>query len=202
MTTKLLLKTELALMLALLGAGVFFPQAFTRLLSQPPLYIHVKFVHILAVTLFFANAVIGTIWETRSLLQGTPEIIRYTYRTVVWLDAVFTAPLILISVLSGIMLATILGGVGTIGWISNALYLFLFSGAVWIAADIPTQYRINRHFEALPADATALPRPLTRLLWWRLAISAAGTLPLLVIFYLMIHKPDLPTVAHWLGGRP
>jgi len=143
--------------------------------------------------------VIGTIWETRSLLNGRPEIIRYTYHTVVWLDAVFTAPLILISVLSGIMLATILGGVGEIGWVSNALLLFLLSGVVWISADIPTQYRIKRHFEALAGDCRELPRPLRRLLWWRMAISAAGTLPLLVIFYLMIHKPALPTVAAWLG---
>lgn len=199
MSTKVLLRTEIALMVALLGFGVLFPQAFTRLLSQPPLYIHVKFIHILAVTLFFANAVIGTIWETRSLLNGTPEIIRYTYRTVVWLDAVFTAPLILISVLSGIMLATILGGVSTIGWISNALFLFLLSGAVWVSVDIPTQYKINKLFETLAPNTTQLPRELTRLLWWRMAIAAAGTLPLLVIFYLMIHKPDLPPVGQWIA---
>lgn len=186
-------------MVTLLLAGFLFPQAFTRTLSHPSFYIHAKFVHILAVTLFFANAVIGTIWETRSLLNGNPEIVRYTYRTVVWLDAVFTAPLILISVLSGLMLATILGGVSTIGWISNALFLFLFSGAVWITADIPTQYRINRLFLTVDRDCPKLPAPLVKLLWLRMAISAAGTLPLLVIFYLMIHKPELPTVGNWLG---
>jgi len=52
MTTKRLLGAELAVMLLLLGSGFLFPGPFTRLLQQPSLYVHVKFVHILAVTLF------------------------------------------------------------------------------------------------------------------------------------------------------
>jgi uncharacterized membrane protein len=177
--------------------ALLFPAAFTAWLSRPELYLHAKFIHVLSVTLFFANAVIGTIWEARSLVCGTPEIIRYTYRTVAWLDAVFTAPLILIAVCSGIMLGTILGGVGSIGWVSTTLFLFGVSGTVWVLLDIPMQYRVNRLFETVEPQCPQLPQPLRRLLWRRMGINFLGMLPLLVGFYLMVHKPAIPTVASW-----
>jgi len=184
-------------MLVLFLWGLVFPQNFTSLLKAPQFYVTAKFFHILCVTLFFGNAVIGMLWETRSLLSGKPEIVRFTYQTVVWMDAVFTAPLIIISVVSGIMLGTILGGVWTIGWISLAFILFFVSGAVWILADIPTQYKINQLFQNVEIGTESLPSRLTRLLWYRLGISICGTLPLLTIFFLMVHKPEITPVAKW-----
>jgi uncharacterized membrane protein len=171
------------------------PKTFTSLLSHPDFYLHAKFIHILSVTLFFANAVIGTFWETKGLLSKNPELIRYTYQTVSWMDAVFTAPLILLAVISGISLGTILGGIWTLGWLSVAFVLFLFSGALWIAIDIPTQYKINRLFQGVEKEALSLPRNLTRLLWARMGINLFTLLPLLVIFYLMIHKPQIQGLA-------
>jgi len=195
--TKRLLLFYLSTMLVLFLWGLVFPQNFTSLLKAPQFYVTAKFFHILCVTLFFGNAVIGMLWETRSLLSGKPEIVRFTYQTVVWMDAVFTAPLIIISVVSGIMLGTILGGVWTIGWISLAFILFFVSGAVWILADIPTQYKINQLFQNVEIGTESLPSRLTRLLWYRLGISICGTLPLLTIFFLMVHKPEITPVAKW-----
>ena len=197
MKTKRLLLFYLSTMLVLFLWGLVFPQNFTSLLKAPQFYVTAKFFHILCVTLFFGNAVIGMLWETRSLLSGKPEIVRFTYQTVVWMDAVFTAPLIIISVVSGIMLGTILGGVWTIGWISLAFILFFVSGAVWILADIPTQYKINQLFQNVEIGTESLPSRLTRLLWYRLGISICGTLPLLTIFFLMVHKPEITPVAKW-----
>lgn len=176
----------------LLSCGFLFPKNFTAMLERPELYLHVKFIHILCVTLFFANTVIGSIWEMRSLYSGRPVIIEHTYKTVLWLDAVFTAPLIIFSVLSGIMLGTILGGVWSMGWLSIAFLLFLLSGAVWLAADLPNQHKVNHLFATLPPGSEVLPPELKRLLWRRMLINFLGFAPLLVIFFLMVHKPDLP----------
>ena len=63
-----------------------FPHGFEAFLSRPELYLHAKLAHVLAATLFFGNVVIGTIWETRSLVSKRAEIIRYTYATVAWLE--------------------------------------------------------------------------------------------------------------------
>ncbi len=194
--TKPLLISQLGLMAGLIVAALVWPQAFLTFIKRPELFIHAKFLHVLTVTLFFANAVIGTIWETRSLMTNSPEIIRHTYKTVIWLDAVFTAPLILVAVLTGIMLGTIMGGVWSMKWLALAFSLFLFSGALWVALDIPTQYKTKRLFELVPADAKALPAELTKLLWIRLGINLFTILPLLVIFYLMVHKPELAWLRH------
>ncbi len=95
------------------------------------------------------------------------------------------------------MLGTILGGVWTIGWVSIAFSIFMFSGLVWVLIDIPTQYQVNKLFAVL-AKGEAIPPKLKRLLWMRMGVNALGVFPLLLIFFLMIHKPDVPKVGTWL----
>ncbi len=197
MKTSRILIFNVGLMAFLLLAGLLFPRAFTSMLERPELYLHVKFVHILCVTLFFANTVIGTLWELRSLTSDNPIIVEHTYRTVLWLDAVFTAPLIIFSVMSGIMLGTILGGVWSMGWLSLAFLLFLLSGLVWIVADIPNQHKVKRLFAEMPKGSEVLPAELKKLLWRRMIINFLGFAPLLIIFFLMVHKPDLPPLSAW-----
>ncbi|MBI1861648.1 MAG: DUF2269 family protein [Deltaproteobacteria bacterium] len=199
MKTKPLLVFTISLMLALIGWVQFFPGPFFRVVDRLESYPDLKFLHIFTVTLFYANAVIGTLWEARGLLSRDLPIIRHTYRTVTFLDATFTAPLILVAAFSGILLARLYGGIWTIGWVSTALTLFLGSGIFWRVADIPTQYRVRRAFERVPVDVTEVPSELQRLLWLRLAINIASLLPLTVVFYLMVHKPEMRTVGRVLG---
>ncbi len=190
-TTKPFLFFYLAVMAGMIGFSLVWPTTVENLLARPDFYKHAKFIHILTVTLVFSNAVIGSLWELRALLNGKPSIIRYTYENVVWLDAVFTAPLIIIAVVSGIMLGTILGGVWSMNWLALAFSLFLFSGGVWLLLDIPSQYKAKKLFAKMDEGATALPEKLSRLLWWRMALNACTLVPLLFIFYLMVHKPEL-----------
>ena len=193
-----MLSFYLSLMAGLLAFAHFFPEPFRNLLNHDDWYLQAKFVHVVSVTLFFANVIIGTIWEWRSLRSKREEIIRYTYQTVTWLDAVFTAPLVILAVISGIMLATILGGVWNIGWVSTAFSLFLLSGMLWIIADIPTQYLVKRLFASMENGACSIPLRLTRLLWLRMLINLVSIVPLTFIFYLMVNKPEMPTVGRWL----
>ena len=109
--TSKILKLSLVLMGGMIVVGLVFPRQFKDFFTKPEMHLYAKFFHIISVTLVFANAVIGTLWETRGLLSKRAEVIRYTYQTVTWMDSVFTAPLILIAVFSGILMATNLGGV-------------------------------------------------------------------------------------------
>jgi uncharacterized membrane protein len=73
--------------------------------------------------------------------------------------------------------------------------LFLLSGLFWVLSDIPTQYRVKRLTASLdPSDGT-LPAELTRLLMLRWWISLAGVAPLVVVFILMVYKPEIPALA-------
>jgi len=195
MKTKFFLFGSLAIMSGLIIFAIFFQTEFIALLNQPALYSHALFVHIAAVTLFFANAVLGMIWESRSLASGRKDVILHTYSTVAWLDAHLSSPLIILSVIAGLMLSFMMGDLWQIGWLSAGFVLFLLSGIFWVLSDIPTQYKVKRLTAALDPSAETISEELTRLLklrWW---ISLAGVAPLVVVFVLMVYQPDIPALA-------
>ena len=71
------LKVSIFLMGSLILFGLAFPAPFKSLFARPEFHLYAKFFHILSVTLVFANAVIGTFWETRGLLSQRAEVIQY-----------------------------------------------------------------------------------------------------------------------------
>ena len=195
--TKTILTVFMVIMAGIIGYAVFFQDAFVALLQHSALYTHARFLHIFAISLFFTNAVVGIIWEHRSLASGSKEIILHTYNTVTFLDSLFSSPLIILSLLGGLSLSFNLGDFWQIGWLSVSFLLFILSGMIWIASDIPTQYKVKRLISQLSPEDQHLPDELIRLLklrWW---ISLAGVLPLVIVFILMVYKPDMPAVAEW-----
>ncbi len=198
MKTKHVLALFLALMAALIVLALIFREGFLALLDQPALLAHARFVHIAATTLFFANAALGMVWEARSLKSGRKETILHTYDTVAWLDARLSSPLIVLSLVSGLMLAVASGDLWRIGWLSNAFVLFLLSGVIWVASDIPTQYKVKRLTAAARESADdAIPSELVRVLKLRLWVGLAGVLPLVAVLALMVYRPDIRAVAMW-----
>ena len=197
MNTKKPLAFFLGIMVGMVILALIFPAQLEEFLDRPALYHHVLFVHIVSVTLFFGNAVIGILWELRALASERADAILHTYNTVTWLDARFSAPMIVISLLAGIMLSVILGDMWKIGWLSLSFILFIFSGLVWVLSDIPTQYKIKKFIAELEPDADAVPEELMRLLKMRLWISIAGVAPLAVVFILMVYKPQIEPIAQW-----
>lgn len=198
MKTQWVLTGGLTIMAALIVTALIFPREIMATLNQPVLYPHALFVHVVSATLFFANAVVGMLWELRALALGQKEAILHTYRTVSWLDARFSTSLILLAVCSGLILAFTTSTMWEVGWLSTSFVLFLVSGVIWVTSDIPTQYRIRSLMAALRPEDTVLPPGLTRVLklrWW---ISLGGILPLVLVFVLMIYKPDFPSLFMWL----
>ncbi len=202
MKTRYILYGFLSIMAGLIAFALFFRAEFTALLNRPALHVHVFFVHVASATLFFANAVVGMLWEMRSLASGRKEVILHTYATVAWLDARFSSPLIVLSLVSGLSLSFMMGDLWEIGWLSLGFILFLLSGLIWIAGDIPTQYKVKRLMAALDPGEPALPEELLRLLKLRWRIGLAGVAPLVVVFVFMVYKPDIPSPASWFRYRP
>ena len=199
MKSNVVLVFFLVVMAVMIVVALVFPAQLQEFLNRPSLYRHVLFAHIVAAALFFANAVIGILWEARSLASGRADIVLHTYNTVAWLDAGFSSPLIVLTLISGIILSIVLGGMWQIGWLSLAFLLFLLSGVVWVVSDIPTQYRIKKLIAAVDPDAQTLPEELMRLIRMRLWISIAGVLPIVVVFVLMVYKPEIVPIGRWFG---
>lgn len=195
--TKYILVGFLAIMAGMIGFAIVFQEAFIAFLKHPVIYSHARFLHIAAVTLFFANAVVGMLWEQRSLASGSKEVILHTYNTVAYLDSRFSSPLIILSVLGGLSLSFNIGDLWQIGWLSVGFLLFLLSGVFWIVSDIPTQYKIKQLISSLKPGDQTLPDELIRLLKLRLWISMAGVVPLVIVFILMVYKPEITAVADW-----
>jgi uncharacterized membrane protein len=187
----------LVVMAGMIGFAVFFQDTFISLLKNPALLRHARFLHIAATALFFSNAVLGMIWERRSLASGSKEIILHTYNTVAFLDALFSSPLIILSLLGGLSLSFNLGDLWQTGWLSVSFLLFLLSGVIWMGSDIPTQYKVKRLMLDLGQEGKNISPELIRLLNFRLRIGIAGVLPLLIIFVLMVYKPEIKAVADW-----
>ena len=197
--SKTILSIFIILMAGMIGFAVIFKDTFIALLKNPVLQEHARFIHILSISLFFTNAVVGILWEKRSFVTENKEIILHTYNTVAFLDSIFSSPLIILSLLSGLSLSFQMGSLWQIGWLSVSFLLFILSGVIWVASDIPTQYKVKRLMSRISQDDQKLPRELVRILklrWW---ISMAGVLPLLVVFILMVYKPYINVVVHWFN---
>ena len=177
--------------------AVVFKDSFVALLNNPALLKNARFFHIFAVSLFFSNSIVGILWERQSLASGSKEVILHTYNTVTLLDALFSSPLIILSLLGGLSLSFNTGELWEIGWLSVSFLLFILSGIIWIASDIPTQYKLKKLLSQLNPEDQYLPVELIRLLklrWW---IGMAGVLPLIAVFILMVYKPEITAVADW-----
>lgn len=195
--TRIILTIFLLMMGAMVVLAVVFKDSFVALLNNPALLKNARFLHIFAVSLFFSNSIVGILWERQSLASGSKEVILHTYNTVTLLDALFSSPLIILSLLGGLSLSFNAGDLWEIGWLSVSFLLFILSGIIWIVSDIPTQYKVKNLLAHLNPDDQHLPVELIRLLklrWW---IGMAGVLPLLVVFMLMVYKPDIKAVAYW-----
>ena len=195
--TKVILIVSLVIMAAMIVSAVFFKEGFLSLMQLPMIQNHARMMHIAAVTIFFANAVVGMIWERRSLATGNKEIVLFTYNTVTLLDSMLSSPLIIFSLIGGLSLSVQLGELMQIGWLSVSFLLFLLSGLVWVITDIPTQYKVKRLIAGIQPEDQTLPAELVRIMklrWW---IGIAGVLPLVVAFVLMVYKPDMMAVADW-----
>jgi len=196
--TKSILLLLLAVMAAMIIAAIFFKEAFVSMVLQPMIQRHARMIHIAAVTIFFANALVGMIWERRSLATGNKQIILYTYNTVTLLDALLSSPLIILTLIGGLSMSFRLGELMQIGWLSVSFLLFLLSGLVWVVTDIPTQYKVKRLLSSIQPDDQTLPVELVRIMNLRWRIGIAGVLPLVAAFVLMVYKPDMTAVADWL----
>jgi len=195
--TKIIQMLLLAVMAAMILAAIFFKEDFISLMQQPLIQKHARMLHIAAATIFFANALVGMIWERRSLATGNKEIVLHTYATVTLLDTLLSSPLIILSLIGGLSLSFRIGELMKIGWLSVSFVLFLFSGLVWVVTDIPTQYKVKRLIASIKPEDQTLPAELVRIMklrWW---IGMAGVLPLVVVFFFMVYQPDMIAVADW-----
>ena len=151
-------------------------------------YLLLKTVHILSSTLLFGTGLGTAFHGFMANRSGDLAARRIVNRNVVIADWLFTTPAVIVQPVTGVWLARIAGYPLTTGWLAAAIMLYVFVGACWLPV-VGIQIEMRRIVDRI-ADGEALPARYSNLsrIWFVLGWPAfAGVL---VIFWLMVTKPD------------
>ena len=145
------------------------------------------FMHQLGAVLFVGNIVVSALWMSLAKRAGTPDALRLGVNGIMMTDAVFTTPGALLLLLNGGILGTDFFRAGS-NWLFVGIVLFLLTFVLWVAVLLPTQRKLWRAMERMPA-AGPVPAECARLLarWFR--FGGIATLLPLATLVLMVFKP-------------
>lgn len=151
-------------------------------------YLTLKWLHILSSTLLLGTGLGIAFFMWMAHLTRDARTIAATARVVVIADSVFTAPAVLVQLLSGLWLAQKLHLPLATFWVKTGLVLFFVTGACWLPV-VWLQIRarnLARHAAAMHAP---LPPAYAQVMRWWFWLGWPAFLCVIAIFWLMVHKP-------------
>ncbi len=153
-------------------------------------YLILKTIHILSSTLLFGTG-LGTAFHGW-MAQRSRDVraISVVSRNVVLADWIFTAPAVVVQPVTGVALALNAGFPLTSGWLVLAIVLYGVVGACWLPV-VWLQIRMHQLVKQALAADTPLPTLYYRYARWWFILGWPAFLCVIVIFYLMIAKPEL-----------
>lgn len=152
------------------------------------IYLLVKWIHIISSTLLFGTGFGIAFFMWRAHRSGSAALVAGTARSVVIADACFTAPAVVIQLLTGLWLAHRLGLAFSTFWLKAALMLFVLVGACWLPV-VWLQMRARDLALASVASDTLLSRDYYRVMRWWFWLGWPAFFGVLAIFWLMVSKP-------------
>jgi uncharacterized membrane protein len=154
-------------------------------------YLLLKMIHILsAVVLTGTGAGIAFFMFMASRTSNVAAI-AITARHVVLADWLFTAPAVIVQLVTGILLMLRLGYSFTSTWFLWVVALFIFIGACWIPV-VFIQYRLKSLADVSLNTGVIEPKFRTLMRLWT-ALGIPAFISILIVFWLMVFKP-LPLV--------
>lgn len=151
-------------------------------------YLWIKWLHILSSTLLFGTGLGIAFFMWLAHRRGDPKVIAETARTVVIADACFTAPAVVVQLLTGLWMVRQLGIPLGLFWIKAALLLFVVTGLCWLPV-LWLQIRARDMAREAVATGTILPMSYKRVMRWWFWLGWPAFLSVIVIFWLMVAKP-------------
>lgn len=151
-------------------------------------YLVLKWIHIVSSTVLFGTGIgLAFFYFTAHKMQDLAAI-KFATRTVVLGDFFFTTPSGIIQIISGLLLIFQAGWNLDVTWLWVALILFSFAGACWLPV-VWIQLKMSKIANEA-AKFTDLPEVYWRYFKWWVLLGAFAFPALLVVFWLMIAKPD------------
>lgn len=152
-------------------------------------YLTLKWIHILSSTLLLGGGLGIAFFMWMAHRTGQPTIIAATARMVVIADTIFTAPAVVVQLVTGLWLAGLLGMPLSALWLKASLGLFFFTGACWLPV---IWLQIKARDLARQAAESRRPlsnryRRLMRCWFW---LGWPAFISVILIFWLMVNKPS------------
>lgn len=146
-------------------------------------YFAVKLIHVLSATVLFGTGLGIAFFMLRAWRSGSAEAMRVTSQHVVQADAWFTAPAVVVQLVTGLWLTNRLSIPLTSLWFAAVIGLFVFVGACWLPV-VWIQVQVRR----LVADGAEASQYRQLMRWW-VALGIPAFVAVLFLFALMVYKP-------------
>lgn len=153
-------------------------------------YFLLKYLHVIGATVLLGTGAGIAFFMVVAHFTEEAAKVAAVARIVVLADFVFTATAVVLQPVSGGLLAVTVGYPLGEGWIVLSILLYLTTGAFWLPV-VFMQMRMRDLAEAAAAGGAALPDAYHRLFWRWFAFGVPAFAAVLVIFWLMIARPDV-----------
>ncbi len=152
------------------------------------MYLTIKLIHIISATLLFGTGLGSAFYMFMAYRTGSVEVMAKTNRIVVIADFIFTAPTVIIQLLTGFYLLNYLGQSWTSTWSLSVLGLYAFVGICWLPV-VWLQIWLRDRAEKLQASNQPVDSQYQYRMkvWFILGVLA---FPAVIILYgFMVFKP-------------
>jgi uncharacterized membrane protein len=153
-------------------------------------YFLLKFLHIIGSTVLLGTGAGIAFFMLMAQRAGDVKVIAGVARIVVIADYVFTATAVVAQPVTGLLLARTTGYALTEGWIVASIGLYLFTGAFWLPV-VWMQSRMRTLSRQAAESGAPLPPEYHRLFRWWFAFGFPAFAAVLLIFWLMITRPEI-----------
>lgn len=151
-------------------------------------YLTVKYIHIISSTILFGTGIGSAFYMFMANRRKDIPGIYFATRHVVIADGLFTAPAVILQLITGIALLNMGGYDWTDKWIQLALALYFFAGACWLPVVWMQLKMRDLAKTALDNNCELSERYWKYDKWW-LSLGALAFPAIMIVFYLMVFKP-------------
>lgn len=151
-------------------------------------YLFVKWIHILSATVLFGTGVGSAFYMFVANRTRNPNIMYFATRYVVLADWIFTAPAIVIQLITGLILMHMGGYSLSDTWIWAGLGLYFFAGLCWLPV-VWLQIEMRNMLARTLVHGTPLPERYWRFDRWWVLLGSLAFPAVVAVFMLMVYKP-------------
>ena len=153
-------------------------------------YFLLKYLHVLGATVLLGTGAGIAFFMLMAHRTGNTAVVAGVARIVVIADYVFTATAVVAQPITGALLARTVGYELSEGWILASIGLYIFTGIFWLPV-VWMQSRMRNLAREAAASGEPLPREYHRLFRWWFAFGFPAFAAVMLIFWLMISRPEI-----------